>query len=303
MQIMDIDLLKRKTLILTQTDPNGDMMFHAWKRAGLNADIIFRPQSRLFRLIRRLWADYFLPGYSWWYGNWKNELQQYNTVIVHADKRTRTVPKYIHTIKPSMRIIYWYWNPVNKNTLPKLAQDDNIECWSFDDDDCMKYHMNKNIQYYYELSEIKNKEEYDVYFIGHDKGRKKKIEEIKKEIQRRKISGKFDVIGEFEKEIPYSEVQKRIGKSYAILEVTQEGQVGSTLRALEALFFRKKLITTNLNIVKEDFYNRNNIFIYGKDDMEKLYDFIKTPYDKTSDLFRNRHTIDAWFLNFFRGGV
>ena len=87
------------------------------------------------------------------------------------------------------------------------------------------------------------------------------------------------------------------------MEVTQEGQVGSTLRALEALFFRKKLITTNLNIVKEDFYNRNNIFIYGKDDMEKLYDFIKTPYDKASDQFRNRHTIDAWFLNFFRGGV
>ena len=94
-------------------------------------------------------------------------------------------------------------------------------------------------------------------------------------------------------------MQRRIRRAKAILEVNQKGQVGCTLRALEALFFRKKLITTNLNIQKEDFYNPENIFIYGKDDIRNLHKFVEKPYDEQSDLFRDKRTIDAWFLKFF----
>lgn len=297
---MDINNLKKRTLILTQTEPDDDMMFNAWIKAGLNADIIFRPQNKGIRLIRRLWADGVLPGCSVWYGNWKRKLQQYDTVLIHADRRTRTVPHYIHKIKPDMRVIYWYWNPVNKDTLPELTRDKKIECWSFDQDDCTKYNMNKNIQYYYEQAETQNEtSEYDVYFVGHDKGRKEKIKEIEDQLELRNISRKFDLLQETDHIIPYVEVQKRIKKSKAILEVTQVGQVGCTLRALEALFFRKKLITTNLNIEKEDFYNPRNIFIYGKDDLNDLLGFIENPYDNRSDQFRNEHTVDAWFMNFF----
>lgn len=303
MKKMNVDSLKRTTLILTQTNPENDMMFNAWKKAGLNADIIFRPQNKAIRLIRRLWADGLLPGCSFWYGNWKKELSKYDTVVVHADQRTRTVPRYIHEIKPDMRVIYWYWNPVNKNTLPDLTNDKKIECWSFDEDDCKKYRMNKNIQYYYEQTGSQNETvEYDVYFVGHDKGRKKKITEIKNQLARRNISGKFDLIKESDALIPYSEVQRRIQKAKAIIEVTQAGQIGCTLRALEALFFGKKLITTNPNIEKEDFYNSQNIYIYGKNNLNDLQAFLDTPYDNSSDQFRDKHTVDAWFMNFFVGG-
>lgn len=299
---MNASSLKHKTLVLTQTDPENDMMFNAWKNAGLHADVIFRPQNKAVRLIRRLWADGLLPGCSFWYGKWKKELLNYDTVIVHADQRTRTVPRYIHKIKPEMRVIYWYWNPVNKNTLPELAKDRKIECWSFDEDDCEKYKMKKNIQYYYEQSKNTSETiEYDVYFVGHDKGRKEKIKEIENQLAIKNISGKFDLIRESDTPIPYSEVQRRIRKARAIVEVTQAGQVGCTLRALEALFFRKKLITTNPNIEKEDFYNPNNIYIYGKDNLNDLQTFLEEPYDSGSDKFRDEHTVDAWFMNFFEG--
>lgn len=297
---MDIQELKAKTLILTQTEPDNDMMFEAWKRAGLNAEIIFHPQCKIIRMIRRIWANGYFPGCFLWYGDWKKSLQQFDTVIVHADMRTRTVPKYIHKIKPEMRVIYWYWNPVNKYTEPLLTKDNKIECWSFDEKDCKKYGMKKNVQYYYEQDKEKNETiEYDVYYVGHDKGRKETIEKIKSQLLLQGLRVKFDLLRDTDPIIPYSEVQTRIRKAKAILEVNQKGQVGCTLRALEALFFRKKLITTNLNIQNEDFYNSKNIFIYDKDNIHELLQFIQKPYDEQADAFRNKRTVAAWFLNFF----
>ena len=68
MQEMELDRIKKKTLILTQTDPENDMVFSAWRTDGMNADIIFKPMPKIVRLIRRFWVDTFFPGYSIWYG-------------------------------------------------------------------------------------------------------------------------------------------------------------------------------------------------------------------------------------------
>lgn len=303
MEYMELDAInerKERTLILTETDPETDMMFQAWIQNGLKAEVIFIPMPKLIRFVRRAWVDHFLPGYSVWYGSWKRKLWDYDTVILHASERTRTIPLFLHSIKPTMRIIYWYWNPVNKQSLPSLTRVAGIECWSFDQEDCKKYGMRQNIQYYdYPDEKVEIEPEYDVYFIGHDKGRSSVIERIKREIVNLGYKVRIDLVREGSPNIPYEEVQKRIAKSKVILEVTQEGQSGCTLRALESLFMRKKLITTNGNIIHEDFYNDSNIFIFGKDDERKLASFIDMPYDTTSDAFRDHRSIDAWFTNFF----
>ena len=300
MGINEFLICKNKTLILTQTDPDTDMMFKAWGLDGYHADIIFKPQSKFVRGIRRIWTDLFVPGFSMWLGNWKYSIFKYDTVILHASERTRRLPKYIHNIKPSMRIIYWYWNPVNEKSLPQLTHDKNIECWSFDVEDCKKYSMKYNVQYYYSVDHYgAHKNEYDIYFIGHDKGRCEILNALKQNIEKLGIKIRLDIVRNNEKNIPYKEVQRRISKANAILEINQAGQIGITLRAMEALFFRKKLVTNNEHIVQEDFYNPNNIFIIGKDDMSHLEDFLSQPYDTVADSFRNKHTIDAWFSNFF----
>lgn len=296
---MNFEERKKNTLILTETNPKDDMMFNSWIKEGYSAKIIFKPQPKIIRALRRLWVDTFLFGYDFWYADWKNELSKYRTIILHASERTRTIPKYIHKHYPDIRIIYWYWNPVNNESLPSLTKDKNIECWSFDNDDCKKYGMNKNIQYYYDVSDIeKANSEYDVYFVGHDKGRMDTIEVFKEIFQKNNISYRFDIVKDGDSNIPYKDVQNRIAKSKTILEINQSGQSGCTLRALEALFFGKKLITTNVNIKKEDFYNKNNIYIYNKE-KRNIKDFIESPYDQSSCKYKDNHTINAWFNNFF----
>lgn len=291
--------IKKRTLILTQTNPDGDMMFDAWVQNGYNADIIFKPQTKIVRAIRRLWADNFLPGYSLWYGDWKKMLNDYDTVIVHADQRIRTVPGFIHKVKPDMRVIYWYWNPVNKASLPELTRDEKIECWTFDYNDSIKYSMKRNIQYYYGVDEYKNAPiEYDVYFVGHDKGRKDRIDKFSETAKNYGLVFRCDLVKDGQANIPYQKIQERIGKSRAILELNQAGQTGCTLRALEALFFEKKLITDNVSVKNEKFYSPYNIYILGQDEPEQLKDFVMSPYIPLEGV-RDEYTIGAWFWNFF----
>ncbi len=289
---------KNKILILTETDKEIDPMFNAWLEAGYDADILFTPiQSKVLRAFRRLWLEGIIPGASIWYNTWKKQLDNYNMIIIHASELTRTIPSWIRKQSPNMRVIYWYWNPVNPKSLPTLISDAKTECWSFDKADCKQYGMKQNIQYYYGDSyDITTTLEYDVYFVGHDKGRAKKLQDIKSDLDEQGITYKFDVIKESSPNIPYNTVRANIRKTKAILEINQAGQAGYTLRALEALFFQKKLITSNVSLKKEKFYNPSNIYILNQEDTS-IKDFMDAPFVDTSSFIRE-YNIDAWVSNF-----
>lgn len=91
----DINWQKEKTLILTQTDPNVDVMFKSWLKYGLHADVIFKNISKPLRAIRRVVATNlpanFLAG---WLNDWKNELDKYETIIIHASEWTTIAFSY-----------------------------------------------------------------------------------------------------------------------------------------------------------------------------------------------------------------
>ena len=78
----------------------------------------------------------------------------------------------------------------------------------------------------------------------------------------------------------------------------KNGQEGLTLRVLEALFYSKKLITNNKNIKKYDFYNPNNIFIWGVDDEKNLLNFINSDYITIEENILNRYSYDSWINRF-----
>lgn len=290
-----------KILIVTQTDPHTDMVYEKWGEYGYDAAIMFKEKRLLFRVIRRIWLLCRFPFGQIWCGNWVNSLDQYEVIILHSNNLSGFLPPYLEKRYPHLRIIYWYWNKVGKYTDPGKIKHDRTEFWSFNKCDCSKYGMKYNIQYYYDVSKEENDiaNQSDIFFIGHDHGRKEQIEKVKAMAQRENLKCDFRLISSDQKNIPYKNVRKMIKTTKAILEINQSNQDGYTLRTLESLFFGKKLITDNKGVGDLPFYNINNMYILGYD-TRNLREFVYGKYDDGVSVFWSKYDIDAWIGNFFK---
>lgn len=292
---------KEKTLILREANPEVDIFFNEWIARGYEANVLFKKVSKPLRAIRRLFLEYNLPFSSIWYNEWYSNLDNYENIIIHMSNLTRFIPLKIHRKNPNLRIICWYWNTVNNKSIPINTNIKNIEYWSFDKNDCDKYKMNENIQYYCQPKDItKSDIKYDIYFIGRSKGREDKIIDFKKIANEHNLICNFNIIKDNSNFVkPYYEVKNDILKTKSILDINKENQYGLTLRALESLFFETKLITNNINIKNMQFYNKNNIFIIGEDDYSKLSNFVNCKYDQSVNVYKKEFELDKWFSNFF----
>jgi len=90
-----------------------------------------------------------------------------------------------------------------------------------------------------------------------------------------------------------------LSNSENILDITQPGQVGLTLRTFEALGLQKKLITTNLNVKNYDFYNPNNVFLVDEMNLTVSTDFLQGSYQPVSEDVLNKYYVDFWVQEFF----
>lgn len=82
-------------------------------------------------------------------------------------------------------------------------------------------------------------------------------------------------------------------KSRCVLDSAQDGQIGLTIRVIEALGAKKKLITTNEDIVNYDFYCPENIYLYnGKFDLDNI--FFKSKYKRIDNVIYERYSLRNW---------
>lgn len=260
-------------------------------------------------LLATLWMEkYRLPFEFLWYGQWKNKIKQYDTVIVNAQNLSWKILSYIKRKNSRCRIIVWYWDTVNeKRVLPDKYRE-FCEIWSFDNEDCKKYHMNLNSQFYYPLELSKSEIMYDAMFIGRDKGRTERLNEIYSVLQKNNLKiytyiqdDKIDkkwLWKKNKKEIEYEEVANLVAKSRCIIDIPKKGQTGITMRVLESIFYSKKLITTDSNIKSYEFYYKNNIFIWGEDDVESIVEFVNSEYEQIDENIKRYYMLEEWVKRF-----
>lgn len=82
-------------------------------------------------------------------------------------------------------------------------------------------------------------------------------------------------------------------KSKVLLDFVISEHNGLSLRAFEALGHDKKLITTNKEIIKYDFYHPNNIFILDGN-FEDLPSFLEKPYFPLDPKIKEKYSFGNW---------
>lgn len=84
-----------------------------------------------------------------------------------------------------------------------------------------------------------------------------------------------------------------------IMDISNGNQSGLSMRVIESIGAQCKLITTNKNIIKEDFYNSNNIAIVSSMDevADKIIELNKTDFIANGSI--DKMYIDNWLKDFF----
>ncbi len=252
-------------------------------------------------ILLRIIIKFNLPFLSILFGDWKKNIKKYDCIILFDNGYNKNIAKYIRKKNPEIKIIFWYWNAL-KEYNNMVIEDKNIdEIWTYNRFDAETYNLKYNSQFYHRIDRKKfdDKIENDIIFMGRNKGRKEKIEEINEKLKEKQLKCNFIIIKNEKDYINYNDYITKVLKSKCIFDYSYTDYNGLSLRPLEALFYRKKLITNNKDIINYDFYRPNNIFVLGIDDMDKIKEFIDSPYEEIDEEIINYYEFNSWLQRFF----
>ena len=114
------------------------------------------------------------------------------------------------------------------------------------------------------------------YYLGRDKGRSAYITQLGKDLGDCGCEVDFNILRDETSQasspyymdalLSYEANLRKVVEADVLVEVNQLGQMGLTLRPLEALYFDKKLITTNSSIKAFDFYDPARFYVLGEEE-------------------------------------
>ena len=195
--------------------------------------------------------------------------------------------------------------------LPKTGMD----IYSFDKGDSkygfktvkQVYCHNKTLQ---QLKSTDIQEDVDIVFLGKDKRRAPYLLELKKQFDAENISSYYYIMKDQhsvllpqladayqDEEIPYADTLLITMRGKCILEILQKGQVGMTIRPLEAIFMKKKLMTNDKNILSSPIYHPDNVYVLGHD-KRSLRDFLLADYHELPQETINQYDVHHWIKQF-----
>lgn len=89
-------------------------------------------------------------------------------------------------------------------------------------------------------------------------------------------------------------VQTTFFRSRAVLDIEHVNQRGATMRTMEALGSKRKMITTNVTLRDYDFYNPLNIQIIDRMAPRLDHEFLRSPYQVLPEEIRQKYSMRNW---------
>jgi len=233
--------------------------------------------------------------------------------------------KNIKSRYPQAEMILYMWDSIRNKTGGKkerlLPYFDRI--FSFDKEDCDQFPAIKFRPLFFRkefegLHALDAKTSYDISFIGTiHSDRFAVCSMIKKQADKKGLSSYFYLYLQDRKlfwyskmtnasmkdskesdfsyiPMPSEKVIQVIGNSKCILDIQHPKQTGLTIRTIEILGAKRKLLTTNNNIIKYDFYRPNNIQYIDRNSPVISNDLITSPYSEIDCEIYNKYTVDGW---------
>lgn len=223
----------------------------------------------------------------------------------------------------NIKILTYFWDSIRNKKTALNYLDISDKFFSFDSNDIK---IDRRIQflplfYIKDYENIKNEKEnllYDISFIGTvHSDRYKIIKEIEKQSKNLNLKTYFyfyspsKILFFFQKllkkdfrdikweDISFESLNKSdvltiIEKSKSIIDIQHPMQVGLTMRTVEMLGANKKLFTTNTEIKKYDFYNKNNISILNRNIPLVKLDFFMDNYMEIDEEIYKKYSLKNW---------
>ena len=179
--------------------------------------------------------------------------------------------------------------PLKAGNLPKIKQL-GFEVYSFDRQDCLKFDLKYLAQflpvvYGNSCATDRLSSKRKVLFVGLDKNRRRLLNNLKVILEKRGCEVDFQIfkpnlLNRFGLKvgISYKSYVQLVRECDILVDIVQDGQDGLTLRSLEAVHYRKKLITNHKSIKDSDIFDDENFCVLDKDDIEIPKIFLEMPY-------------------------
>ena len=303
-----------KTLVLFKSV--NEYYFDHYKNNEIEIMGVFKKTNAIFTTIIKFVKKLRLPIIVMFYDSWYHKLETYDKIIVF-DLALHTDNSLLYNIdrkaKTKMRYLY-SWNIIKNEHLFELERMEAIkykfEFYHYDSLCCKKYGLKFNTIMYDPTLKISDSPiEYDTIFLGFIKDRKKDLLLIYSLFLEEGLIPNFIVVGYNKQDVPFTKSSKYISyyeylqmlsKSKSILDVAQNNQSGLSMRVMEAIFFNKKLISTNLELKNCNFYNASRILIFekGKTKADEIKKFLSIDFEPYSDEVRRYYSLESWEKRF-----
>lgn len=211
----------------------------------------------------------------------------------YLDRRYRKAKKYI-----------FCWNAAYR--LKHVCGNAWYPIYSYSPGDCEKLKMKYMPTVYQTMPYAEKEADTDAIFMGLVKDRGPIIDEIYCSLKEAGARVLFHVVGEQQgltvpvtsERMEYTDYIGHIGHCRAIVDIANEGQDGLTQRVLESLFYHKKLITTNVDVVNYDFYNPSNICVVTAGHVNIPQGFLESPYVEVPQEILSHYSMETWVEQF-----